>query len=167
MTADERRRTWPFEEALPMAKPLKGSGPCPRRWDELAGDGPSRFCASCRKVVHDLDALTAAEIEELTRANPDGFCATFIAREDRAFSIPAQAASSVPIRVAAFAAVVAAAIIGCSSPADVSTNGGAKEDATAAESKPTAECTKPLPTATAGELTAEQRNKLRYLGYVN
>src|SRR5262245_25888450 len=165
MTADEA----PFEEALPMARTLEGSGPCPRRWEELAGHGPSRFCASCSKVVHDLDALSASEIEELIRANPGGFCATFIAREDRAFSIPAyaRASSRAPVRVAAVAAVVAAAIIGCSSPADVSTSTGGKEGATAADTKPTAECTKRLPTATAGEPTAEQRNTLRYLGYVD
>ena len=150
-----------------MAKALMGSGPCARRWEELTGDGPRRSCASCTKVVHDLDALSACEIEELTRANPDGFCATFIAREDRTLSIPAHASSPAPVRVAALAAVVAAAIIGCSNPADVSTNSGAKEDATAGESKPTAECTKPLPAAGTSELTAEQRNRLRYLGYVN
>jgi hypothetical protein len=150
-----------------MPKSLQGSGPCPRRWEELAGDGRSRFCASCSKVVHDLDALSPSEIEELTRANPDGFCATFLGREDRTFSIPAEASSPTPIRVAALAAVVAAAIIGCSNPGDMSTNTGAKEDATAAESKPTAECTKSAPASTPGEPTDEQRNVLRYLGYVN
>jgi hypothetical protein len=152
-----------FEEAIPMPKSLKGSGPCSRQWEELAGDGPRRFCASCSKVVHDLDALPVFEIDELTRANPDGFCATFIAGEGRPLSIAAQGSWSAPVRGAAFAAVVAAAIIGCSNP--VST--GPKEDAGAAESKSTAECTKSLPTGTDGEPTAEQRNTLRYLGYVN
>jgi hypothetical protein len=152
-----------FEEATTMPKSLKGNGPCGRRWEELAGDGARRFCASCSKVVHDLDALPVSEIDELTRANPDGFCATFIADEGRAFSMPAQASSSAPVRGAVFAAVVAAAIIGCSNPVGTDP----KEDAAAARSKPTAECTKPLPTATEGEPTTEQRNTLRYLGYVN
>jgi hypothetical protein len=92
-----------------MPKSLEGSGPCPRQWEELDGDGPRRFCASCNQVVHDLDALPVSEIDELTRANPDGFCATSIA-------IPAQTSSSAPVWGAAFAAVVAAAIIGCSNP---------------------------------------------------
>ena len=150
-----------------MPKSPTGSRPCPRRWEELDGRGPSRFCASCNKVVHDLDALPASEVEELTRANPDGFCATFMAREDEAVWIRVHTSWPTPNRTATLAAVVAAAIIGCSNPADVPTTTGTKEDATAAESKATAECTKPLPTATAGNLTPEQRDTLRYLGYVN
>ncbi|MEZ4321771.1 MAG: hypothetical protein R3F61_30125 [Myxococcota bacterium] len=30
---------------------------CSRRWDELEGSGDTRWCASCSRPVHDLDAL--------------------------------------------------------------------------------------------------------------
>src|SRR5215467_10431470 len=94
---------------------LKGYRPCPRRWEDL-GQGPRRFCTDCNKVVHDLDALGAGEVEELVRANPDGFCATFVSDASALFR--ANAFPGATGRTAAAAAMVAAAVlIGCSDPA--------------------------------------------------
>jgi hypothetical protein len=149
-----------------MTKDSKDRVPCARRWEDLSGDGARRFCVACRKVVHDLDALTTREIKALGRANPNGFCATYVGDENGAFRVKDPgAAGSASAHVATVAAVVAAAIIGCASPsADVSTSAGAPPVA-GADPKAAAECTKAAPQAGA-EPTPQDKERLRYLGYV-
>lgn len=95
-------------------KPPTGTGPCSRNWDEL-GTGPRRFCTDCHKTVHDLDALTAAEVARLRRENPDGFCGTFIPDENGEFREKPLAPIALPSHLkTAAAAMLAATLMSCS-----------------------------------------------------
>ena len=48
--------------------------PCGQGWDQLAGQGATRYCGECDTVVHDLDALSAKQVLALIRQHPEGFC---------------------------------------------------------------------------------------------
>jgi hypothetical protein len=63
------------------------------------------------KTVHDLDALTGAEVEQLVRDNPDGVCGTFVSADKGVFRLPSSEAPSV--RLTAAAAVFAAVPMAC------------------------------------------------------
>lgn len=44
---------------------------CDRRWDELSGRGPRRYCDRCDEIVYDLESMTTAERQALlTRPTP-------------------------------------------------------------------------------------------------
>jgi|SRR5690349_1040401 len=45
--------------------------PCPKRWEELSGDGRKRFCSECSLHVHNAAAMTRREAEALV-ARADG-----------------------------------------------------------------------------------------------
>ena len=47
--------------------------PCPRRWNQLRGDGRVRYCDACGKGVHNLSALSPGDAERFVAANP-GAC---------------------------------------------------------------------------------------------
>ena len=49
--------------------------PCSVGWESMDGDERVRFCKQCSKHVHDLSALTVAEIEALIEG--DGVCVSF------------------------------------------------------------------------------------------
>lgn len=97
-----------------MSSTLKVTSPCPRRWNDLAGDGAQRFCNQCDKVVHDLDALSDASIAALRQANRNDLCITYLHDGDGIFRRRSA------VRTATVAAAVVAAVVGCSSPSDVS-----------------------------------------------
>jgi len=44
---------------------LELKNPCPKRWTELEGDGPRRFCGECRLHVTHLSLLTRARAQEV------------------------------------------------------------------------------------------------------
>jgi hypothetical protein len=48
--------------------------PCPADWEAMVGDDRRRYCAGCRKHVHDLTRLTAAEAERLVCASAGSLC---------------------------------------------------------------------------------------------
>jgi hypothetical protein len=48
--------------------------PCPKRWEELAGDERRRFCSECCLHVHNSAALTRAEAGELVRGAGKRVC---------------------------------------------------------------------------------------------
>lgn len=48
--------------------------PCPKRWEELAGDERRRFCSECCLHVHDSAALTREEAGELVRGAGQRVC---------------------------------------------------------------------------------------------
>jgi hypothetical protein len=61
---------------------LRIASPCLARWNEMAGDEKVRFCASCRKSVYNLSAMTRGEAEELITAREGRLCALMYRRAD-------------------------------------------------------------------------------------
>ena len=60
---------------------LSITSPCPKRWEELTGEGTTRFCSSCELHVHDLSAMAREEAEALVedkRTRGERLCATFV-----------------------------------------------------------------------------------------
>lgn len=51
--------------------------PCPADWEQMAGDGASRFCSHCQKFVHNLSAMPADEAERLVCGNAGNLCVRF------------------------------------------------------------------------------------------
>lgn len=54
---------------------------CPANWDEMEGDDRKRFCAHCRKDVHNLSAMPRDEAEELVGSGGD-LCVRMVRRAD-------------------------------------------------------------------------------------
>lgn len=54
--------------------PLQIKTPCPMKWDDLAGDGPKRFCSQCSLHVHDGAQLTRDEARELVTSATERVC---------------------------------------------------------------------------------------------
>jgi protocatechuate 3,4-dioxygenase beta subunit len=51
------------------------ASPCSESWDAMSGDERSRFCASCRRTVHDFRFLSPREIEARLQASRGHLCA--------------------------------------------------------------------------------------------
>ncbi len=66
----------------PLLANLRVASPCPAKWSEMVGDERTRFCGGCRKNVHNLSALDAAEAEALLRANAGDLCVRYYQRAD-------------------------------------------------------------------------------------
>jgi hypothetical protein len=66
----------------PLLANLSVASPCPARWEDMVGDERSRFCGGCKKNVHNISALAAAEAEALLRANSGGLCVRYFQRAD-------------------------------------------------------------------------------------
>lgn len=63
-------------ESLQIAKP------CRADWGAMSGDERARFCASCRKNVYDLSAMTRAEAEALILEKEGNLCLRLYRRQD-------------------------------------------------------------------------------------
>jgi hypothetical protein len=48
--------------------------PCPKRWEELSGDGRRRFCSECSLHVHNAAAMTRREAEALVAGAEGRVC---------------------------------------------------------------------------------------------
>jgi hypothetical protein len=66
----------------PLLANLRVASPCPARWSDMVGDERTRFCGGCRKNVHNLSALGAAEAEALLKANAGDLCVRYYQRAD-------------------------------------------------------------------------------------
>jgi hypothetical protein len=51
--------------------------PCPRDWDEMAGDERTRFCAGCGRHVHNLSAMTRDEAERVVCESAGRLCVRY------------------------------------------------------------------------------------------
>jgi hypothetical protein len=56
--------------------------PCSASWEQMAGDERVRFCAGCRKHVHNLSAVTRSEAERLVCETAGSLCVRFARGED-------------------------------------------------------------------------------------
>lgn len=72
---EERRR-------LPVLPHIRVASPCPADWNAMAGDSRVRACATCKKNVFDLSAMTRADAEALIRATNGDLCAQYWQRKD-------------------------------------------------------------------------------------
>jgi len=72
--------------------------PCDRGWDDLEGDGRTRYCSDCRKSVHDVASFTDEEWERLAATGP--ICGR----------TPGETYGPAPTRRAVFAGVLLASI---------------------------------------------------------
>jgi hypothetical protein len=52
--------------------------PCPKSWDDLSGDGASRFCTHCNRQVHNLSAMPADEAQRLVCASAGRLCVAYV-----------------------------------------------------------------------------------------
>ncbi len=68
---------------LPHLATLHVAAPCPALWSEMSGTDSTRFCAMCKKNVHDLTAMTAEQAEALLESKARGdVCVRFYRRTD-------------------------------------------------------------------------------------
>lgn len=61
---------------------IKIASPCHANWEEMTGDERTRFCASCRKHVYNLSAMTAAQASNLIREKEGKLCVRYFLRSD-------------------------------------------------------------------------------------
>jgi len=157
-----------------VGRELRVTRPWRRRWDDLVGDEVRRYCGDCKKFVHNLDALSPAEVAALRRAG--GFCGTYLTDASGSFiggrSLP------MPGRIssAAAATILASVMAGCSGgesppPKEPAATENSPDSAPAGPSAETSPAAQPLgPPATSArrveEIPPEDLEKLRALGYV-
>jgi len=72
---EERRR-------LPVLPHIRVASPCPASWDAMVGDSRVRACATCKKNVFNLSAMTRVDAEALIRATNGDLCAQYWQRKD-------------------------------------------------------------------------------------
>lgn len=48
--------------------------PCPADWNAMTGDVQTRFCAACKKAVHDLSQMTSAQAQSLLDRTDGNVC---------------------------------------------------------------------------------------------
>jgi hypothetical protein len=76
------RRTGAPGEGGPLLANLRVASPCPAKWSDMVGDERTRFCGGCKKNVHNISALDAAEAEALLAANAGDLCVRYYQRAD-------------------------------------------------------------------------------------
>lgn len=55
----------PTEIQLEILQNIRIASPCPARWEDMQGDEKRRYCTQCDLYVHNVDQMTADEVEEL------------------------------------------------------------------------------------------------------
>jgi hypothetical protein len=69
--------------AIDLPFKIRIASPCPARWEDMGGDHRVRFCDHCRKNVHNVSSMTAAETAALLGANGQGnVCVRLYQRAD-------------------------------------------------------------------------------------
>lgn len=62
---------------------LRVSSPCPKKWEDLAGDDRVRYCGDCRLNVYNLAEMSRPEVEALVRNSRGRLCGRLYLRGDR------------------------------------------------------------------------------------
>jgi hypothetical protein len=60
---------------------VRVGSPCPKTWDELSGDGGSRFCSHCNRHVHNLSAMPADQAQRLVCESAGRLCIAYVPDE--------------------------------------------------------------------------------------
>lgn len=76
VSARETRRKVPYLDTLKIASP------CHESWDAMVGDERTRFCAKCRKDVHNISAMTRVEAEQFLESVAGAACVRMYQRVD-------------------------------------------------------------------------------------
>ena len=142
-------------------KRLKVVEPCSQRWERFSGGPKERYCDSCERTVHNLDALSPSALRRLVDDNPEGICGTYLGAPGSVFT-PGEQTSSPPRVVTTMAVAAAAAaslMVGCGE------ESASPEQPTAVESTQRAE-----PRRALEELSEDERQEvvelLRQLGAI-
>lgn len=61
---------------------LRIASPCTASWDQMAGDGRSRFCGQCKLNVYNITAMTQGEAERLIAEKEGRVCVRMYQRAD-------------------------------------------------------------------------------------
>jgi hypothetical protein len=61
---------------------LQVASPCYERWEKMQGDDRIRHCASCKLNVYNVQAMTAAEVQELVERRTGRLCLRLYRRWD-------------------------------------------------------------------------------------
>jgi len=69
-------------DPLSILDAIRIAAPCPASWAEMPGDNRARHCATCRKHVYDLSALTAIEAAALIERTEGRLCVRLYRRRD-------------------------------------------------------------------------------------
>jgi len=69
-------------DPLTILDAIRIAAPCPASWAEMPGDDRARHCATCRKHVYDLSALTAIEAAALIERSEGRLCVQLYRRRD-------------------------------------------------------------------------------------
>jgi hypothetical protein len=57
--------------------------PCHEDWDRMLPEARGRFCAACKKTVHDLSSMTEADARALlARSAADDICVSYVAGDE-------------------------------------------------------------------------------------
>lgn len=69
-------------QELELLADVRIASPCPVAWREMKGDEKRRLCGQCNLHVHNLSALTSAEVVALFRGPGERVCAQVFRRLD-------------------------------------------------------------------------------------
>ncbi|MBI1766010.1 MAG: carboxypeptidase regulatory-like domain-containing protein [Acidobacteria bacterium] len=61
---------------------VRVASPCPKKWEEMAGDERVRFCSHCQLNVYNFSAMTKAEAESFLLKAEGRVCGRFYRRAD-------------------------------------------------------------------------------------
>jgi len=62
---------------------LRISSPCPKSWDDLAGNDRVRYCGQCRLNVYNLAEMPKEEVDALVRSTEGRLCGRLYLRGDK------------------------------------------------------------------------------------
>ena len=145
--------------------------PCSKAWSELTPSQGGRHCHSCDRVVHDVFAMSKAELSALLGSQPDLCVRALILPDGSAVTTDDLALPRSSSRRALLVSVLAAASLACGAPDNLTSSTAGGESGSGLSP----ECTRPappgvLPGASEAELSAEEmqqvHEKLASLGYV-
>jgi hypothetical protein len=54
-----------MQKSLTVLDRIQIASPCTVSWDSMTGDDRSRYCSQCQQSVHNLSAMSVAEVKEL------------------------------------------------------------------------------------------------------
>jgi hypothetical protein len=104
---------------------LNGASPCPLDWEQLKGNGRTRFCDVCQQSVLNLSALTREDAEHAI-ADPSVGCVRLLRRTDGT-AINVERSSdlrrTVRLFVGAWAGLLLVVGVGCSDTKKTQTTG--------------------------------------------
>ncbi len=82
---------------LPVLHRVLINTPCPKDWNEMAGDSRKRFCGHCQKYVHNLSEMESNQIQDLLKTG-DSICVKLSRRSDGSIITKDEVSSAAHVR---------------------------------------------------------------------